>query len=97
MISIRRRLIAVGVLSLLTGCAHPPATRPGIAPDALTVRVMTYNIQSGGGDLTRVAQVIRAAAPDVIGLQEGMTNDRANDKRLGISVSDIDNALYYDF
>ena len=70
MISIRRRLIAVGVLSLLTGCAHPPATRPGIAPDALTVRVMTYNIQSGGGDLTRVAQVIRAVAPDVIGLQE---------------------------
>jgi endonuclease/exonuclease/phosphatase family metal-dependent hydrolase len=70
MIPIRRRLIAVGVLSLLAGCAHSPATRSAIARDGLSLRVMTYNIQSGGGDLSRVAQVIRDAAPDLVGLQE---------------------------
>ena len=31
---------------------------------------MTYNIQSGGGDLSRVAAVIRAANPDLAALQE---------------------------
>ncbi|HJQ55100.1 MAG TPA: endonuclease/exonuclease/phosphatase family protein [Gemmatimonadaceae bacterium] len=70
MISIRGRLIAVGVLSLLAGCAHPSATGAAIAPDGLALRVMTYNIQSGGGNLSRVGDVIRAAAPDIVGLQE---------------------------
>jgi endonuclease/exonuclease/phosphatase family metal-dependent hydrolase len=67
-----RRLIAVGFLSLLPGCAHSPASRPAKASanDGLPLRVMTYNIQSGGGDLSRVAEVIRDAAPDIVGLQE---------------------------
>jgi len=34
------------------------------------LRVMTYNIQSGGGDLSRIAEVIRAANPDLAALQE---------------------------
>lgn len=31
---------------------------------------MTYNIQAGGEDLSRVAEVIREASPDLVGLQE---------------------------
>ena len=31
---------------------------------------MTYNIQSGGGDLSRIVDVIRQAGPDLVGLQE---------------------------
>jgi len=40
------------------------------APSQRHLRVMTYNIQSGGGDLARVAAVIRAANPDLAALQE---------------------------
>ncbi|HLE57375.1 MAG TPA: endonuclease/exonuclease/phosphatase family protein [Rhodothermia bacterium] len=31
---------------------------------------MTYNIQAGGGNLDSVAEIIRVAAPDLVGLQE---------------------------
>ncbi|HSK19463.1 MAG TPA: endonuclease/exonuclease/phosphatase family protein [Longimicrobiales bacterium] len=40
------------------------------ARDPYPVRVMTYNIAAGGGDLAAVAAVIRAAAPDIVALQE---------------------------
>jgi endonuclease/exonuclease/phosphatase family metal-dependent hydrolase len=46
-------------------CAHLP---PGRATPSL--RVMTYNIRSGNGDLARIAETIRNFAPDVVGLQE---------------------------
>jgi endonuclease/exonuclease/phosphatase family metal-dependent hydrolase len=36
----------------------------------VTVRVMTYNIQSGHGNLEATASAIRAAHPDVVALQE---------------------------
>lgn len=65
-----RRLTTVGFLSLLAACAHSPVRGSALPYDAVSLRVMTYNIQSGGGDLARVAQVIRDAAPGLVGLQE---------------------------
>ena len=60
------------------------------------LRVMTYNIQSGGGDLDGTVAAIRAAAPDVVGLQEvdvhwaersGFVDEaRALGERLGMTV-----------
>lgn len=44
-------------------------------PSVTSVRVMTYNIHHGRGgddnvDLTRIAEVIKAARPDIVALQE---------------------------
>ncbi|HVX40022.1 MAG TPA: endonuclease/exonuclease/phosphatase family protein [Gemmatimonadaceae bacterium] len=52
---------------LLTGCmaAHRTAPSP-----AVPLRVMTYNIRSGNGDLARTADAIRAERPDIVALQE---------------------------
>jgi endonuclease/exonuclease/phosphatase family metal-dependent hydrolase len=54
-------------LSLLAAlaCAHLPASGSDIP-----LRVMTYNIRSGNGDLAGTASAIRAAAPDIVALQE---------------------------
>jgi endonuclease/exonuclease/phosphatase family metal-dependent hydrolase len=65
-----RRVIAAGVCALLSGCAHFPSARSGALAASVSLRVMTYNIQSGGGDLARVVEVIRQASPDLVGLQE---------------------------
>ena len=46
-------------------CAHLPA-----AGSEIPLRVMTYNIRSGNGDLAGTAQAIRASAPDLVALQE---------------------------
>ena len=46
-----------------------PAPAPAAQTPA-TVRVMTWNIAAGHGNLTSIAQVIRDAAPDVVALQE---------------------------
>ena len=60
------RILAVAAAtSAITGCVHPSRTAP-----ATSLRVMTYNIRSGNGDLARTAEAIRAAAPDLVGLQE---------------------------
>src|SRR6266550_2029747 len=52
-------------LLVAAGCAHLPRTSSDIP-----LRVMTYNIRSGNGNLTGTAQAIRDAAPDLVGLQE---------------------------
>lgn len=71
-----RRLRFLSLVALAAACAAPagapgqdatPATR---APAKHTLRVMTYNIHAGTGGLDTIAGVIRAAAPDVVGLQE---------------------------
>lgn len=49
----------------LSACASMPVAEPGIA-----VRVMTYNIRSGNGNLDSTAAAIRAQSPDVVALQE---------------------------
>ena len=59
-------LIALLLLSCLTICSQD---------NTMTLRLMTYNIRHGAGmddviDLDRQANVIRDAAPDVVGLQE---------------------------
>ena len=54
-------LVVVGGVS----CAGLSRTR-----SPLSLRVMTYNIQAGAGNLDGTAGAIRAAAPDVVALQE---------------------------
>ena len=55
------------LLALLgcVACAHLRASRSEVP-----LRVMTYNIRSGNGNLAGVAQVIRAAGAELVGLQE---------------------------
>ena len=56
-----------GFLALVAGlaCAHLPA-----AGSEIPLRVMTYNIRSGNGNLAGTADAIRASAPDLVALQE---------------------------
>jgi endonuclease/exonuclease/phosphatase family metal-dependent hydrolase len=62
------KLIWPRILSLAlaaAACAHFQPRDTG-AP----LRVMSYNIRSGNGDLARTAETIRSFAPDIVGLQE---------------------------
>lgn len=61
-----RRLLT-GLAVVLAAACHLP--RVGPPPDT-ALRVMTFNIQYGGGDLERIANTIRAANPDLVALQE---------------------------
>jgi len=63
------RIVLFVVLALALLCPASPATAKR------TLRVMTYNIHVGVGmdkklDLQRIADVINAARPDLVGLQE---------------------------
>ncbi|NNF41995.1 MAG: metallophosphoesterase [Phycisphaerales bacterium] len=87
------------LVGLLAGCvaACTPVPPTTVTPNA-TLRVMAYNVKTGLGldgrrDLSRIAEVIRAAAPDVVTLQEidrGATRSarvdqpRALGRRLGM-------------
>lgn len=62
----RRQRAAWLVLAAVAAASAACAT----ARDPFPVRAMTYNIAAGGGDLDAVAAVIRAAAPDIVALQE---------------------------
>jgi endonuclease/exonuclease/phosphatase family metal-dependent hydrolase len=75
---LRRSLFSV-LLIALSGAFmfSSPAARTSVAPRASsrTLRVMTYNIHVGVGmdkklDLPRIAGVINAQRPDLVGLQE---------------------------
>src|SRR6267143_6562288 len=74
---LRRFLFAV-LLIALPGAVIPrsPAARISVEPlRSRTLRVMTYNIHVGVGmdkklDLARIAGVINAQHPDIVGLQE---------------------------
>jgi endonuclease/exonuclease/phosphatase family metal-dependent hydrolase len=56
----------LGALALVAaGCASLPASGDGIP-----LRVMTYNIRSGNGNLDSTAAVIRGQSPDIVALQE---------------------------
>lgn len=52
---------------LLAACAHPA---PAPTPAGIPLRVMTYNIRSGNGDLAGTAAAIRTESPDIVALQE---------------------------
>ena len=56
-------------LAAAIACSPPPATGGGDSPGRV-IRVMTYNIQAGGGKLENVAEAIRRATPDIVALQE---------------------------
>lgn len=62
-----RRARASALAGLLTSlaCAHLPA-----AGSEIPLRVMSYNIRSGNGNLAGTAAAIRASAPDLVALQE---------------------------
>lgn len=62
-----RTLVATLAITLiaLAACAHLPR-----AAGTIPLRVMTYNIRSGNGDLAGTAAAIRAQSPDVVALQE---------------------------
>lgn len=60
-------LLAI-VVACSVACARPTVAAESAAGIAL--RVMTYNIRSGNGDLGGTAAAIRAQRPDVVALQE---------------------------
>ena len=65
MMTVQLRLATVGAVLLSTACAslrHEPRPVP--------LRVMSYNIRSGNGNLDGTAAAIRASDPDVVALQE---------------------------
>ncbi|MCL4215175.1 MAG: endonuclease/exonuclease/phosphatase family protein [Gemmatimonadales bacterium] len=73
----RRSLLGlVALAAALTGTlASCASTGGGSAAPGAELRVVTYNIRHGRGmddsvDLARTARVLRALAPDVVGLQE---------------------------
>jgi endonuclease/exonuclease/phosphatase family metal-dependent hydrolase len=63
--ALANRLAAVALLLLTISCA--PVQR---APHEVPVRVMSYNIRSGNGNLDETADAIRASSPDIVALQE---------------------------
>lgn len=65
------RSLALGVAAMLVGFLVSTAR----AEELLTIRVLSYNIHHGEGtdgrlDLARIADVIEAAKPDLVALQE---------------------------
>jgi endonuclease/exonuclease/phosphatase family metal-dependent hydrolase len=68
--AMRRRFRFARFAGLIAGiaciaCAHMPASGSEIP-----LRVMTYNIRSGNGNLAGTVEAIRAQLPDIVGLQE---------------------------
>lgn len=63
------RIRTLGVVVLIVLCIAACARLPRSAP-SLQLRVMTYNIQSGSGNLAGTADAIRAQQPDLVALQE---------------------------
>ena len=61
-------LLVLAAIAGIIGCAHLP--RAGSRTSSTSLRVMSYNIQSGSGNLAGTAQAIRAGGADVVGLQE---------------------------
>lgn len=66
----RRRIAAVLLLPALTVLATGCARSDEAAARPTTIRVMTYNIHAGHGDISGVARTVCGARPDVVGLQE---------------------------
>jgi endonuclease/exonuclease/phosphatase family metal-dependent hydrolase len=60
--AIQAALVLFLALTMVGAC-----TRPGETPP---LRVMTYNIAAGHGDLDGIARAIRAEDPDIVALQE---------------------------
>lgn len=63
--NLSRSWLAVLLAAATTACAHAQR-RDTVIP----LRVLTYNIRSGNGELQRTAETIRRLAPDIAALQE---------------------------
>ena len=64
----RRTCITLGglfVFAAIAACATLPSS-----PTGVSLRVMSYNIQAGGGNLDRTTETIRASGADLVALQE---------------------------
>src|SRR6185503_8101865 len=71
--TLRTRFLLLGACIALVACARAPRAIPsstGRSVPSTTLRVMTYNIHAGHGDIDRTAATIRALSPDIVGLQE---------------------------
>src|SRR5215210_6993981 len=62
------KLIWLRALCLAVAAAACAHVQP--RDSAIPLRVLTYNIRAGNGDIARIAETIRRFAPDVVGLQE---------------------------
>jgi len=75
-VEMRVRALALAATAMLAACSEhdEPVTAP--AGDAVTVRVMSFNIEWGGTNVSfdNVAEAIRRAQPDVVGIQEAEGN-----------------------
>jgi endonuclease/exonuclease/phosphatase family metal-dependent hydrolase len=70
-----KRMVPPGVLAAalvlaLGGCSAARSGATVTGYERVTLRVMTYNIQAGGGNLHRVGEAIQATATDLAALQE---------------------------
>jgi endonuclease/exonuclease/phosphatase family metal-dependent hydrolase len=66
MSQVRELLAGAAAVVIVAACA--PWHRS--AAHEQSIRVMTYNIHAGHGDLARTAEAIRALSPDMVALQE---------------------------
>lgn len=64
------RVLLVGVAAIVSALACGPWHRSGRGASDRPIRVVTYNIHAGHGDLARTAETIRALSPDMVALQE---------------------------
>ena len=65
------RVFLVGFAAVMCATACGPFQRSGhSATPERPIRVVTYNIHAGHGDLARTAETIRAMSPDMVALQE---------------------------
>jgi endonuclease/exonuclease/phosphatase family metal-dependent hydrolase len=62
------RSFIAGAAALITAAACGPLHRSAAIEQP--IRVMTYNIHAGHGNLARTAEAIRASSPDMVALQE---------------------------
>jgi endonuclease/exonuclease/phosphatase family metal-dependent hydrolase len=62
-----RELLAGAAAIVIVAACGPWHRSPAVDQ---SIRVMTYNIHAGHGDLARTAETIRALSPDMVALQE---------------------------
>ncbi len=65
-----RSLAACGLLFLLLEGVRLPHLPRQLTPGETSVKVLTYNIRSGGGGVEKIAAAIRQENPEVVCLQE---------------------------